>query len=206
VDDVMERPERERPQVESKAILGQALQQRFLRFVLPRGEEEADTLVSHAAGCIRQDLSGCTVEPLNVVNRHDHRAFPSKSDHRTEEAGRDCSLLEWALRLRAQQSGLQGRALHAREPGGRDVERIAEQIPERDIRELRLAFSGARHEDAKRLSSRLLDPCLPDNRLPDARLSGDYEGLIGVWYCGEKVVDEAQLRVTTDGMGHSRPF
>ena len=153
----------------------QALERPLLEHPLERGpapgparEQERDGLVRQPRRGERQGLGGRRVEPLEVVDRHQQRGEPAQL---VEHAQRD-GLLGRLARRGPQQRRLQRGPLRARQAGHVDP---VEEVDQPRERMARLGPARPRHGDAQPERAGLVDPRLPQRRLPDPGRAREHE-------------------------------
>ena len=135
-----------------------------------RGREEQHGRLSQSAQCERQRPGRGRVQPLQVVDRKENGRLLRSAAQQSECTGGDRSGLRIGVRsVLAKQRHAERRPLRRRQRAAVLVEDVAQEIDEPSRRGRRLDLRRARHQDATALRVRVLEPHLPDRRLPDAR-------------------------------------
>ena len=144
------------------------------------GEQEPDTVVPEAARREAQHGRGRRVEPLDVIDGHDHRRLLGQRPENAQGGKGDHLLGRCLAVVGEQQGGLERASLRARQPSAGLVLR-ANEIPERSVREARLRLSGARAESNHARLARTLERRVPDGRLACPGLALDDHRLRAGW-------------------------
>ena len=163
------------------------------------GEQEADRHAVEPPRGEAQGLGGRRVQPLQVVDRDQHRPGCRQRPQPVEHAERDRARLRGVGRgLATQQRDLERLRLRRGQPGERVRADAVEEVDQRGERQPRLGVAGPRGEDLVPARPRAGDPGLPQGRLADAGRPGDQQRPP---VAGEERVERRELRLAGDDAG-----
>jgi hypothetical protein len=166
-----------------------------------QGREGAQCAGVQPARYEPQDLLTRPVEPLQVVDREEHRALPRRGAQQRDGARRQRAGGCDVAGLVTSQRGLERSTLRQRQILTRFVERLAEEIGESREGASAVAFERSGDEDAVAELASTLQSCPPDRRLadPGGTLQDQHIGRP----VGEEGADRLHLDVPTNELGGS---
>ncbi len=162
------------------------------------GEQKPNRLVLEPPRGERERLGRRRIEPLDVVDRHEHRPASRQRPQRVQEAERDRSRLRRDVRrLGAQERDLQRTQLRRRQRSQLFAAHAVEKVDQRREGEPRLRPARPSGEDAQPPLPRRSHSRLPERRLPDPRPTRQNER---PWRSAgaDELVQHCDLRFATD--------
>jgi hypothetical protein len=137
------------------------------------GDEDADA-ASEAMGRERDDGLAGRVEPLNVVDRHQHRSARREPlDRRCQGRRDDTTIGLRPFAARPQQHPVGSHLLDVGKLREQRGVHVAEEVGDRGIRQRRLGLADPRRNDRETPLASLRHRRQPERRLADARLTLD---------------------------------
>ena len=148
----MDRTHRQRSELDPAtrpSAHGPAIPRRELaRLGSPLGNEQPHALAAQATGGVPQDAGGRGVEPLRVIDGHEHGPAPAEREDDAEERHGNRALLGTrTVRVRQEQRHLERTTLRRRQGRQHVIDHVREQICERRERHARLRRRGRRLQD-----------------------------------------------------------
>jgi hypothetical protein len=137
----------------------------------PDREQQLEALVLKPPGGEPQHGCRRRVQPLHVLDRHQHRGANREQAQRRQQGQTDNTLVGIChIALDERERGPDGRSLGRRQPRQQLLDHRREQVPQRGERERRLARGRLAPQHPVVPFTPQLDPCPPQRRLAD---SGD---------------------------------
>ena len=172
--DVMQRREGKRPQDDTlKRVRRQRaveLERHFRRTLTASGDEQPQL---HRQSAYRelQRPSRRQIDPLHVVDRHQHRLLADEFSEHPDDSSRHSPRIGGLAAGDTQQRGGKRKLLRTRELRTRLVERRTDDVSQRRIGKLRLALGRPSPQHPIPTSLRETNGLEPDRRLPDPSLA-----------------------------------
>ena len=149
----------------------------------------------------RRELKGtqrCTIEPLNIVDRHHQRALATQCIQQPQGRRHNQPRVGRFIRLYSPQCNGKRAPLYRRQRLSCFVKYVLNDVADRHIGQLRLAFG--RHCPKHTKASLLCSRChlRPESRLPDPRLPLDQERSWASFDPVKETIGESQLISTAN--------
>lgn len=136
------------------------------------------------------DLAAAHVEPLDVVDRQDHRPRPAQEVDGVEDGGRSHPVVGLrSVGVPAQEEPVEGEALHLGQFRGDVGVDVVEQVGDRRIRQRGLGLPGARRQHPETPGAGVLHRAEPQPGLADAGLTFEEEAGRAVRHGSEEIRD-----------------